>query len=105
MHSNRLSVYLVSSVRHREDGRDRLFRISTQARVFSSNNYICFYFLFVCIILIDVSSCLFNLRNLSSMSAVQNAVLPTRHIILTKEELGLAAPSLEVMYSALDNII
>jgi len=104
-HSKRLSVYLVSSVRHQEDGRDRLFRISTQACVFFSNNYIYFHVLFISIILTHVSSCLFNLRNLRTMSTVQNALLPTCRIILTKEELCLVAPSLEVMYSALDNII
>jgi len=56
-------------------------------------------------ILTHGSSFRFNLRNLRTMSTVQNALLPTCHIILTKEELGLTAPSLEVMYSALDNVI
>jgi hypothetical protein len=39
------------------------------------------------------------------MSTVQKAVLTTRHIILTKEDLYLAALFLEFMYSSLDNII
>jgi len=105
MQSNRLSVYLVSCVRHREDGHDQLFQISTHACVFSSSNYIYFYVLFLCTNLTHVSSRLFKLRNLRTMSTVQNALLPTSHIILTKEELCLAAPSLEVMYSALGSII
>jgi len=101
-HSNRLSVCLVSSVRHHED---RLFRISTQVHVFFSNNYIYFNVLFISIIVTHISACLFNLRNLRTTSTVQNAPLPTRHTILTKEELCLAAPSLEVTYSARDNIM
>jgi hypothetical protein len=39
------------------------------------------------------------------MSTFQNTVLPTGHVSLTKEEVYLAAPILQVVYSALDNII